>query len=305
MKERFARLKSKTPNAAMQEILTGKKSELKEIEIEKLIENPYQPRIQIKKDEVKELADSIREQGLIQPIVVTKINNTDRYYIVAGHRRVEAHKTLNKKRIKAYVMEDVKDDVLASVAMVENLQRSDLNLIESAMAIKRYKERFNKNLDEIAKELGKDKTFISRMINILKLPEEIIKDIRENKSTQDVIALSLLNTYINKKLNMFNFSKKSVKSVDLEGGNSQKWENDVKKETVELYKEFLKRGRSWLKHEVEKRLKSQITRPKVEIKVTKKHGITIKINSNLNLSGEKIREFEEELQRLVEKFKEK
>jgi len=299
-KERFARLKSKTPNAAMQEILTGKKSELKEVDIEKLFENPYQPRIQIKKDEVKELADSIKEQGLIQPIVVTKINNTDKYYIVAGHRRVEAHKILNKKRIKAYVMEDVKDDVLASVAMVENLQRSDLNLIESAMAIKRYKERFNKSLDEIAKELGKDKTFISRMINILKLPEEIIKDIRENKSTQDVIALSLLNTYINKKLNMFNLSKKSVKSVDLEGGNSQKWENEI----FELYQGFLKNGREWLKKEIENRLKQEEKpKPKIEFKITKKNGITIKIRENLILDEVSKKQFEEELQKLIENYK--
>ena len=269
-----------------------------EIPLDRLLENPYQPRIEIKPDEVKELADSIKEQGLIQPIVVTKADNGN-YYIVGGHRRVEAHRLLRKDKIKAYVIE-VDPKKLASMSIVENLQREDLDLIETAMAIKRYKEEFEKTLEEIAKEIGKTKGWVSQVLNVLKLPEKITQDIKENKSTKDVTALNWLNSYAKKKFSMLNKSQNSEKSAGLESAISQKWENEV----WELYQGFLENGREWLKKEIENRLKQEEKpKPKIEFKITKKNGITIKIRENLSLDDKKKKEFKEELQRLIKKYK--
>jgi len=143
------------------------------------------------------LANSIKEKGLLQPILVVKADTG--YYIIAGHRRVEAHKLLGKDKIKARVIKADEED-LASLSLIENLQREDLDLIETAMALKKYKEEFNKTLEKIGKEIGKTKGYVSQILNILNLPEEIINDIKENKRTKDITALNWLNSYAKKSL---------------------------------------------------------------------------------------------------------
>ena len=257
---------NKVMEKMMKEALT--KEELKEVSLLELKENPYQPRIEIKSEEVQELANSIQENGLLQPILVARFGKE--YYIIAGHRRVEAHKLLGKENIKARIIRNVDDKTLASISLIENLQREDLDIIETAIAIKRYKEEFNKTLDEIGKELGKTKSWISRMLSVLSLPQEIIDDIKNNKSTSDVDSLNLINSMskFDKKFRMRNFCPECQ---DI--GDFQVW----------LYKNFLKNGRDWLRETIDK-LKKQ-TKPKevkdVEYKFTK-NGATIKINKKLS-----------------------
>jgi len=272
---------------------------VQEIEIDKLKENPYQPRIEIKKEEIEDLAKSIKEKGLIQPVIVTKTD--EGIIIVAGHRRVEAHKLLGEDKIKAIFIE-TSPALLAELSIIENLQREDLDLIETAIALKKYKEEFNKSYEEIAKEIGKSKTYIVRVVNILNLPDEIIKDIKENKSTKDINALNMLNTYSKKvAVHMCTDNQNADFSGDLEEYTSQKWKNEI----LELYKGFLENGREWLKKEIENRLNEmenvkKTNQPIVDIKVTKKHGITVKINKQAN--KEKINEFQKELERLIKKY---
>jgi len=282
-------------NPIMEKALKGENKEIKEIPLFSLKENPYQPRIEIKKEEIKDLANSIKEKGLLQPILVAK-DNAD-YYIIAGHRRVEAYKLLGKNKIKARVIKASNED-LASLSLIENLQREDLDLIETAMALKKYKEEFNKTLEKIGKEIGKTKGYVSQILNILNLPKEIVKDIKENKTTKDVTALNWLNSYAKKKFSTLNKSQNAHKIDILNDANSQKWE----KEIFELYEGFLKNGREWLKKEIEKRLNEEKNnqQPLIDIKITKKHGVTIKINKNIN--KEKIEGFKKELQELVEKY---
>ena len=215
-----------------------------EIELSKLKENPYQPRIEIK--DITELANSIKEKGLLQPIVVKK--EDEEYIIIAGHRRVEAHKLLGKEKIKARVIE-ANDENMASLSLIENLQRKDLDIIETAIALKHYKESFNKKLEEIGQEIGKSKGYISQILNILNLPEEILQDIKENKSTKDILALNWINSYAKKKFNRLNISANSQESDDSE--EIKKGKNEI----IEIYKGFLANGREWLKREIEKRLK--------------------------------------------------
>jgi len=277
--------------------LNGAVGTIQEVEINSLKENPYQPRIEINPDEVKDLAESIKQKGLMQPIIVTKTNNGDTY-IVAGHRRVEAHKLLGKNKVKAVFIE-TNSSLLAELGIIENLQRKDLDLIEMAIALKRYKDEFNKSFDEIAKEIGKNKTYIVRVINILNLPDEIIKDIKENKSTKDLLALNMLNTYAKKaSVHMRTDNEKAQEIGVLEDDHSQKWENELFK----LYEGFLENDREWLKKEIENRLQereNKIQKPEVEIKVTKKHGVTIKVRK---INKERIDEFEEELKKIIEKY---
>jgi ParB family chromosome partitioning protein len=262
--------------------------EIKEIAISKLQENPYQPRIEIKQEEVKELANSIKENGLIQPIVVHR-DKQGNYIIIAGHRRVEAHKLLGKKFINAIVLKNQKSIQFAKKAIIENLQREDLDLIETAMALKRYKEEFNKTLDEIGKEIGKNKVFVSRILNILNLPEEILRDIKKNKSTKDITSLNLLNSYINKKFRMRNKSQNSEKEVE-----------KIKNEILELYQGFLVNGREWLKKEINKRLKNDSKNKKKDIVVNFGKRKT-KIELNIELNDDEIKIIENVLKDLSRK----
>ena len=275
---------NKVMEKMMKEALT--KEELKEVPLSGLKENPYQPRIEIKSEEVQELANSIQENGLLQPILVARFGKE--YYIIAGHRRVEAHKLLGKENIKARIIRNVDDKTLASISLIENLQREDLDIIETAIAIKRYKEEFNKTLDEIGKELGKTKSWISQILSVLSLPQEIIDDIKNNKSTSDVNSLNRINSIAKlKKFSMLNFCP------ECQGiGDFQVW----------LYKNFLKNGRDWLRETIDK-LKKQ-TKPKevkdVEYKFTK-NGATIKINKKLSDEDKQL--LEELIKDLLEQIK--
>jgi ParB family chromosome partitioning protein len=270
------------------------KDEIKEIPLSSLKENPYQPRIEIKPDEVKELASSIKEKGLLQPILVAKADTG--YYIVAGHRRVEAHKLLGKEKIKARVIK-ADEENLASISLIENLQREDLDLIETAMALKKYKEEFDKSYEELAKEIGKSKPYVVKVISVLNLPEEIIKDIKENKSTKDINALNMLNTY----------AKKISVHMRTDGGNAYNIGagddfKKVKNEILELYQGFLKYGRGWLKDEIDKRLKS-LTRqkaPGIKMEVGKRK---TKIEINIPLTQEAVEKLKALIEELAEEFK--
>jgi ParB family chromosome partitioning protein len=267
--------------------------EIKEIAISKLQENPYQPRIEIKQEEVKELANSIKENGLIQPIVVHR-DKQGNYIIIAGHRRVEAHKLLGEKFINAIILKNQNSIQLAKKAIIENLQREDLDLIETAIALKRYKEEFNKTYEEIGKEIGKTKGYISQILSVLNLPDEIIKDIKDNKSTKDILSLNMLNSYTKKKFNMLN---KLSNNHNIE---AKKQLEKVKNEILELYKGFLANGREWLKKEIDSKLKNVSKNKKKDITVNFGKRKT-KIELNIELNNEEIEAIKKFLEELSSK----
>jgi ParB family chromosome partitioning protein len=273
---------------------TLQKDEIKEIPLSSLKENPYQPRIEIKPEEIKDLANSIREKGLLQPILVAKADTG--YYIVAGHRRVEAHKWLGKDKIKARVIK-ADEENLASISLIENLQREDLDLIETAMALKKYKEEFDKSYEEIAKEIGKSKSYVVKVISVLNLPKEIINDIKENKSTKDINALNMLNTYVKRISVHMRTDGEKVQEI----GENEEFEKG-KNEIIELYQGFLKYGRGWLKEEIDKRLKS-LTRqktPGIKMEVGKRK---TKIEINIPLTQEAIDKLKALIEEFAEEFK--
>lgn len=142
----------------------------------------YQPRREIEGRELEELSQSIKEKGLIQPIVVRKTEASE-YEIVVGGRRYEAAKLLGHKEIPAIIRAiDDKDALI--FAIVENLQRKELNPIEEADAFKRLMWEFEFSLEDIAKFVGKDKTTVANTLRLLRLPEEIKEAVRKGIITR-------------------------------------------------------------------------------------------------------------------------
>lgn len=168
--------------------LSGKES-IFYIDIEKIRPNPYQPREDFNEEELKELADSIREHGILQPLIVTKVEKETKrgqevgYQLVAGERRLKAAKMVNLPQVPAIIRKVDEQDKLA-IALVENLQRYDLNSIEEAQAFRALIDEFNFSQKEIAVKVGKSPEAIANTLRLLDLPLEIQKGILKNEITE-------------------------------------------------------------------------------------------------------------------------
>lgn len=158
------------------------KEMIQRIPIDKIIPNRYQPRKSFDEVSISELAQSIKENGLAQPIIVTKTED-ERYEIVAGERRWRACKSLGWSEIDAIVKNNLTEDKKLKLALVENIQREDLNPVEKAYAYKKLIE-MGISQNEISQVCGKSKSAISNTLRILELEEEILDAIRERKITE-------------------------------------------------------------------------------------------------------------------------
>lgn len=149
------------------------------IPIETIEINPYQPRNHFEATELEELANSIKSLGLIQPITVRKLGGNT-YQIISGERRWRASKLAGIKELPAYVR-IADDQSMMEMALVENIQRTDLNPLEIAFAFRRLLEEFDLTHETMAKRVGKNRSTISNFLRLLKLPPAIQQGIRENK----------------------------------------------------------------------------------------------------------------------------
>ena len=149
-----------------------------EIELNKIDVNVNQPRKTFDKEGLQELADSIKQHGVIQPIIV--VQKGDRYFIVAGERRYRASKIAGLKKIPAiiknYSTKDIKE-----IALIENLQREDLNPVETAFALKQLIEEYQFTQDELAEKIGKTRTVVTNFLRILKLEPEVLTMVEKGK----------------------------------------------------------------------------------------------------------------------------
>ena len=166
-----------------------------ELNVDDIKNNPMQPRIHIGEEELKDLARSIKLHGLIQPIAVIKVGQGD-YILKAGQRRWLAHKQLGLEKIKAIVQEETilpkkeSDKALFEIAVLENTQRDNLNPLELALSLRQAMDKnLYKNMDELSQALGKSKSYVSKVMKVLSLEEDIIKDLSKNKSTNDIESL--------------------------------------------------------------------------------------------------------------------
>ncbi|MEK6647237.1 MAG: ParB/RepB/Spo0J family partition protein [Candidatus Firestonebacteria bacterium] len=147
------------------------KTGILEIPINKIKQNKYQPRRNFDTDKLKELINSIKEKGVIQPVLVRHTNN-DFYELIAGERRLRAVQALGLKAIPA-IIKDANDEESLEIALIENINRADLNAIEEAQAYKQLIEEFKLTQEEISKKVGKDRATIANILRLLKLPAEI------------------------------------------------------------------------------------------------------------------------------------
>ena len=164
-----------------EKIMEGTKpDEVKELKVEEIRTNPYQPRKIFDEEKLKELAQSISPYGVIQPIIVKK--SIKGYEIIAGERRYRASVMAGKTTIPA-IIRDFSDEEMMEIAILENLQRENLNVLEEAMAYDSLMRRLNLTQEEVAKRVNKSRSHITNILGILTLPEDVKKQIAENKIT--------------------------------------------------------------------------------------------------------------------------
>ena len=224
---------------------------LREILVDKIVPNKYQPRHEFTEDKIKELAESIKQNGLLQSITVRDIGNGF-YELIAGERRLRAIKYLHHATTKAIVKE-LTEEQMATLALIENIQREELTPIEEAHA---YQEllRINKlTQDELAKSLGKTQATVANKLRLLKLSKKVIEAINSKKiterhgramvkldeSAQEKILSQILSQNLNvsqteEKIDTYLKIKKDVKPVS---GNAN---YDAQKLVIKLTKEIAK-----------------------------------------------------------------
>lgn len=148
------------------------------IPIDQINPNPNQPRKTLNEEDLNELADSIKEKGILQPILVTPKNGT--YMIVAGERRYIAAKKANLQKVPAIVKQFNEEEIL-EIALIENIQRKDLNPIDEAFAMTQLIEKCNLTHEQLAKKLGKSRVYVTNVTRLLRLPTIVKTKIIENK----------------------------------------------------------------------------------------------------------------------------
>ena len=163
------------------EITEKSKNELVDMDMALVVPTEAQPRQLFNDDTIKELAESIEKNGLLQPIVLRPMAG-GKYQIIAGERRYRAFKKLDRKVIPA-IVRDYKDEEVDKLQLVENVQREDLNPYDEAIAYLKLKEKYGLKQEDIAKAVGKSRPYISNMTRILSLEDEILEMLRKSEIT--------------------------------------------------------------------------------------------------------------------------
>jgi ParB family transcriptional regulator, chromosome partitioning protein len=179
-------------------------ADIREIAIQRIKPNPYQPRVSFDETKLRELADSIEEHGVVQAVVVSPDGNN--YVLVAGERRFRAAKMVGLQTIPAVVRE-LNRSAMLEIALIENLQREDLNPIEEATAYRRLMDEFNLTQEELARRVGKSRSTIANTVRLLSLSKSVLEalirgDISagqarpllglSERETQDKVALQIM-----------------------------------------------------------------------------------------------------------------
>ena len=153
------------------------------IDIDKIKTNPYQPREEFDEVTLKELADSIKQKGVIQPITVRKVSENS-YELLSGERRVRAAKIAKLDKVPAYMLDvNTKEDLL-EISLIENIQRKDLNPLEVAHGVYRLITECSLTQEEVSERVSKSRTAITNYLRLLKLPDEIKRSIRKGEITE-------------------------------------------------------------------------------------------------------------------------
>lgn len=169
------------------------------ISIQNIRPNPHQPRSIFKQEELKELAESIRENGIIQPLIISPAVNPGEYYLIAGERRLMASKLLGLETVPV-IIRDVNEMQQLELALVENVQRENLSPLETAEAYRQLADEFSLSQEDIARKVGKSRVAVTNTIRLLKLPEIVQQFLRDGKISEGhgraILALPLSEAQI-------------------------------------------------------------------------------------------------------------
>lgn len=148
-----------------------------ECDIEKIVPNKHQPRVHFDTDELEELTQSIQQNGVIQPLIVSYIKDNNSYELIAGERRLRASRVAGLETVPVVVKKVDSEDTFLELALIENIQRTDLNAIEEAEAYKKLIDRFGYTQEETAKKVGKKRSTVANTLRLLLLPTYVKDDL--------------------------------------------------------------------------------------------------------------------------------
>ncbi|MBI2475308.1 ParB/RepB/Spo0J family partition protein [Candidatus Uhrbacteria bacterium] len=183
-----------------EQVLPEAHHEVLEISVKEIHENPRQPRANFSPSELEDLINSIQEHGIIQPLIVTRSDGE--YELIAGERRLRAARTLGLKTVPA-IVRDATEQQKLELALIENIQRQDLNAVEEAIAYKALIEEFNLTQEQVSKRVGKSRSNIANILRLLELPEEILFAIKDGKISKSHARTLLAEPDLNKRLELF------------------------------------------------------------------------------------------------------
>ncbi len=268
------------------DLLSGQASAAFEIEISKISPNPFQPRLDFDQQLLEELKQSIKQNGIIQPIAVRRMV-TGIYELISGERRVRASQELGLKTIPAYVMKVDSDAEMLELGLIENLQRENLNPIEISLSFKRLMDECKLTQDQIAEKVGKERSTITNFLRLLKLPEKIQHGVRYNKISMGH-ARALLGAVDEK--TQLKFYNKIVE----DGWSVRKIEDEVKG------KDSKKSAKS--SSSKQSNLRGDSAFQQIETRLRHKFGTKITIRKNTSGGGEIGIEYytADDLERLIE-----
>ena len=233
------------------------KEEVIELKLSELRPNPYQPRKVFDAEKLQELANSIKEHGVFQPIIVKK--SIKGYEIIAGERRYKAAQLAGKETIPA-IVRDFTDENMMEIALLENLQRENLNSIEEATAYQKLLSSLKVTQEELANKLGKSRSHITNMLGLLELPEEVKNLIAEEKIT---MSHARVLSKMKDKDEIINLANKIVD----ENLNVRAIEQASQNPTVEK------------KHKLKTKVKKESEYKYIEESISEKLGTKVKINN--------------------------
>ena len=253
-------------------------SGIDQIPVDKIIPNPRQPRTQFNEEELSELAASINEHGVIQPLVVMPGANADEYILVAGERRLQASKMAGLAKVPAIIRGEASDQQLLELALVENVQRADLAPLETAEAYKQLSEEFGLSHDQIAERVGKSRVAVTNTLGLLDLSKAVKQALAEGRISEGH-ARAL------KSLDSAQAQSAALQTVLDRALNVRQTEDLVRKLKGQKAPRKVKQGVPPEVKEIEERLRDSLS-TKVSLKHGSKGGtITIHYYSDEELDG--------------------
>ncbi len=240
---------------------------MNEVDVDLIEANPFQPRTSFDKEALAELADSIRVQGIIQPITLRQLGK-DKYQLISGERRLQASKSIGMLRIPAYIR-TADDQQMLEMALIENIQRENLNAIEIALSYQRLIHECNLKQEELGERVGKNRTTVNNYIRLLKLPPTIQAALRDNQISMGHARALITIDDLETQLKMF-------KNIISEGWSVRKVEEEVRKLTIGPPSEEKNRQLQTIKQEIRS----------LQFRLSSYFGSKVSIRSDENHKGE-------------------